>query len=177
MQIMRLVGVVLLVLGSLFLLFFFGTQGKDEMEIGPRMLAAGLPCAILGLVLLVVSFAARGKVPEIAYTPADVLAVAEQQRFLLASLLGYLVSTFAFPLLIVTIPLVVMFVYNLSHAMKLQRPVLYAIASGVPLLGILVLVSLSQRATQVVRNAGFEVGLMGADLELVRKSAQQQEGQ
>jgi hypothetical protein len=53
------------------------------------------------------------------------------------------------------------------------RAVVYALFSIVPLINLLLLLSISSTATKMLKTNGFKVGLLGADLEEVRRWAGQ----
>ena len=56
----------------------------------------------------------------------------------------------------------VLSVFRLSKALKLSL-VLYAILMFIPCVSLIVLLSLSGKATVLLRQAGIKVGLLGAD--------------
>lgn len=63
-------------------------------------------------------------------------------------------------------------VYMLAKALRMSGAILYAIAMFLPLISLLVLLVLNDKATKVLQNSGVRVGLMGADCaDLERISA------
>jgi hypothetical protein len=57
------------------------------------------------------------------------------------------------------------YIYKMAEAVGSWVPLLWALASLVPLLGIIVLLIINQMATMVLKNANIRVGLMGANKE------------
>jgi hypothetical protein len=96
------------------------------------------------------------------FTTDEVLEVASGQKWImwlvLASLACWLIP---YSFLIVAILNLVM-VHRLASAMKLSAPLAWALAMIIPLVGILVLLRLSAKATALLKQHGVGVGLMGA---------------
>jgi len=135
--------------------------------------------------------------PEVAASPVPllrVLEIARAQRAVLFCILANLLATFlvvGFAVLnvagggidegalrmvdsarsLVTLVVVVaamVYVYRLAKALKGMSPVLAVIAMLIPCANLITLVVLSMKATTMIRGAGFQVGLMGADIEAIQ---------
>jgi len=73
-----------------------------------------------------------------------------------------MLSLIALPLAVGLLVFMIVSVVRLAKALNLSQ-VLYAILMFIPCVSLLVLLSLSGKATGVLRQAGIKVGLMGAD--------------
>jgi hypothetical protein len=67
----------------------------------------------------------------------------------------------------------IVYVYRLATALKMAIPVLWTIGSLFILLGIFVLIFLSGQATKNLREAGFKVGLLGANIQQIQNEFEQ----
>lgn len=99
------------------------------------------------------------------YIANDTLSIAKAQKGVLYSILANIISLFFPPLYILVIPFQLYFVYRLAMALRVGYPWLWVIGMFVPILALVLLLVLSQRATVAIRDAGFNVGLMGANLK------------
>ncbi len=101
------------------------------------------------------------------HTPADtdkLHAVARGQKLVIWAILAGLIGNIFFPLMLITIPFMLYAVYQLAKALELSTgsAVLYMIGVIIPLIGLICLLVLSNRATDLLRRANVSVGLMGA---------------
>jgi hypothetical protein len=106
----------------------------------------------------------------------DLRAVAVRQRVIMFCLLGYLVlifGQFAFPPELRFIPALLalavsvaaaVFVFLLTVALyNTGMGILLGLLTLIPLLGVIVLLIINSKATNLLRQRGIHVGLMGAD--------------
>ncbi len=64
------------------------------------------------------------------------------------------------------------YVYNFSNALKLKHPVVWTILSMLPIIGLVVLVIINQKATKLLRDARLRVGFFGCGKEELERFAQ-----
>lgn len=100
-----------------------------------------------------------------AFIPTDTLDIAKAQKGVLYCVLANIVLLFFPPLVLFVIPFQLYFVYRLATALRLDYPLLWAIGMFFPIISLILLLILSQKATAAIRAAGFHVGLMGANLK------------
>ena len=106
----------------------------------------------------------------------DVLTVAKAQKGILWCVIAAIVIYFlgfavAQAFNILTLPLAVVeiyFAYKLLVALKSRYWVLWLIGMMIPILSIILLLVLNDRATKSIRAQGYKVGLMGAHLEEIK---------
>lgn len=65
---------------------------------------------------------------------------------------------------IVAVGFSIVCVYNLAKALRISGAILYAVAMFLPLIGLLAIISLSDKATKLLKEHGIKVGVMGADM-------------
>lgn len=103
------------------------------------------------------------------YTLDETIAAAKAQKGILWCILGNVAGVlFYWPILVAVLPFQIYFVYKLAISLRMVAPLVWCIAMFIPLVSLLLLLVLSQRATKAIRQKGVKVGLMGAriaDLE------------
>jgi hypothetical protein len=77
--------------------------------------------------------------------------------------------------LIVLLCFQIVYVYRLATALKKSIPVLWTIGSLFSCIGIIILLVLSGQATKIIREAGFKVGLMGANINIIQNEINQKQ--
>jgi len=106
------------------------------------------------------------------FTMTETLAIAKGQKgilwCILANILLFVLIVLLGPtmrlLFLGIIPLQLYFIYKLASALKSGAPVLWMIGMFFPLISLILLLILTDRATKAIRAAGFRVGLMGATI-------------
>lgn len=110
------------------------------------------------------------------YDINETLAVAKAQKGVLWCVLANIVCIFAYffiPFIfLLVLPFQIYFIYKLASALKAQAPALWVVGMFIPLLSLILLLILSQRATNVIQTAGFKVGLMGANISDIEAKIQ-----
>ncbi len=101
------------------------------------------------------------------YTNEEAYNVGKKQKailwLILATLLAFLILViFPFAILIVSI-IGIVFVYQLASALKSSYAWLWALLQLIPLVSLICLIILNQKATKVLRDKSVGVGLMGAN--------------
>jgi hypothetical protein len=98
----------------------------------------------------------------------QLLRIAKSQRGVLLCILGSIIMFFL-PLAVVQgiaflviLPFQLVFVYKLASSLKAAVPLVWTLCMFIPLLSLVLLLILSQRATRALQGAGFKVGLLGA---------------
>jgi hypothetical protein len=132
----------------------------------------------------------------LAWTPAEIVAVAKWERYVIFLILLELLSEIAMigialnsgnnasdavavlVLLIVVgrlavLGLCIFGVYAMATALRKKMAVLYALGMLVPLVGLLVLLSLNSEAMSLLKAHGIRIGLMGANRDDVRRYVSQ----
>jgi len=99
--------------------------------------------------------------------------IAQWQKYVLYCILGNLACMAVPFLFLIMVPMQLYCVYRLARALGFPGAyvVLYLIGMFLPLVSLLLLLVLSQRATGAIRAAGFSVGFMGANLKEIQASA------
>ena len=98
------------------------------------------------------------------YSRTELIAIAKYQKGILWCVLCNLLC-FALPFaFLVVIPIQLYFVYKLSSSLKQGFPILWCIGIFIPLLSLIMLLILSQKATSALKEKGISVGLMGAKI-------------
>jgi len=102
----------------------------------------------------------------VAQTELDLREVGLSQRLLVWAILAWFPGFFP-PAMFLTIPFQLYCVYRLAKAMKLGVPitVMSLLLILVPLISLIVLLGMNQRAIKTLRAGGIRVGLMGARKE------------
>ena len=90
--------------------------------------------------------------------------VGSAQRLLLWSILLSIVGWIFLPLVVIAIPIQIYSIFKLAKALTLSTSsaIMYAIAMFVPLVSLVCLVVLNNKATVYLQSNGIPVGLMGA---------------
>ncbi len=101
-----------------------------------------------------------------------VLEVARWQRYVLLCLLANIASIFLRQPLIflILLPIQLYCVYTLARSVGASKVTVWFWLAGMflPLISLVLLLVLSQRATKAIRETGFKVGLMGANLKEIQ---------
>jgi hypothetical protein len=111
----------------------------------------------------------KGRPILFSQQPERILKIAKAQKSILWCILCNLICLFIPLFYLIVIPVQIYFVYQLAAALEVGVPILWAAGMLVPLLSLILLLILSQRATNEIRNAGFNVGLMGANLREIEE--------
>lgn len=111
------------------------------------------------------------------------LAIAKRQRTLIYAFLVYLILAaisgiaggpvgYLFQILVILVAIAIV-IFTARLCLKVYNvvtAVIFIILSFIPVLNILVLLAASGRANQYLKNAGFKVGFMGADVRAIEDS-------
>ena len=96
-----------------------------------------------------------------------ILNIAKAQKAVLwcvlANLICFLIP-FAF---LLVLPFQLIFIYRLAQSLNMDSPIVYVMGAFLPLISLLILLYLSQKATRKIKAAGFKVGLMGTKLSQI----------
>jgi ssDNA-binding Zn-finger/Zn-ribbon topoisomerase 1 len=155
----------------------------EELEVGERKLGKTIECPECGAEFKVsdkrkkrAKRRRRGKGGASNLSTADLRQVALFQRaimFCIVAYLGVVASQFAIPpesrslLLFIAVPVVVAsaaFVFLLSVKLYQAVGVVLGLLALVPLLGLIILLIVNQKATDTLRGRGYRVGFLGAPL-------------
>ena len=102
----------------------------------------------------------------------EILQLAKAQKgvlwCVLINIILYPVPFILLLLVPILLPAQMFFIYKLARGLDSSAPILWCLGVIVPLLNLLLLLMLSQRATRRIQDAGFKVGLMGAKLVEIR---------
>ncbi len=93
--------------------------------------------------------------------------VARAQRGVLICVVATLAWPLFQPLFLIVLPFRIFFAYRLASASRIGYPPIWAAAMFIPFLDILMLLLLAQHSSRLIREAGFSVGLTGADLPAI----------
>ena len=95
---------------------------------------------------------------------SNVRAVGLAQRLLLWAILTSIVGWLLLPLVILAIPFQLYAVFKLAKALTLSTSsaVMYFVAMFIPIVSLICLVVLNNKATVLLQEHGIRVGLMGA---------------
>lgn len=103
------------------------------------------------------------------YTKQEAYDVGKKQKAILWLILAS-IGAFFIPFAIFVVAIIgVVFVYQLASAQKSSYAWLWALLQIVPLVSLICLLILNQRATKIVRDKGVKVGLMGANSKELEK--------
>ena len=98
----------------------------------------------------------------------QLLGIAKAQKAILWCILANLACVlipFAF---IIVLPFQLYYIYKLARGLECGPPILWCLGMFIPLVCLILLLILSQKATGRLQAAGFKVGFMGANLKEVR---------
>ena len=99
----------------------------------------------------------------------QLLNIARAQKGILWCILATFVAL-AIPIaFLIILPFQIYYTYKLAQSLECGPPILWCIVMFVPLLSLIFLLILSQKATGRLKDAGFKVGLMGANIDEVRR--------
>lgn len=104
------------------------------------------------------------KKPQDPWAKAELLDVAKYQSYIQWLVLASLVAMFIPYATILTGIIGLFFIYKLASALRSKVAWLYIIASFMPLIGLLALLDLVQRASKVLKANGIKIGIMGAKM-------------
>jgi hypothetical protein len=71
---------------------------------------------------------------------------------------------------LVVLPFQLIYVYRLASALEMGVPLLWVVGMFLSCIGLILLLILSTKATKALREAGFKVGLMGANLAEIERA-------
>lgn len=100
---------------------------------------------------------------DLQYGKEDISNIAKFQRIVCWLFLIALIGLF-FPVITLIAQIIAIFyIYYLARSLKVAHPGLYAFAMFIPLVALIVLLNVIQRATKVLRTYSIRVSLMGAN--------------
>jgi hypothetical protein len=102
---------------------------------------------------------------------SEVYKVAKFQKYLLILILISFIIISSSENLILNLPSSILgmyFVYEIGMGLKLKNVWLWVIGTFVPLLGLIVMLIINNKATKFIKLNGFRVGLLGADVEEIK---------
>lgn len=102
------------------------------------------------------------KKPQDPWTKPELLEVAKYQAYIQWLVLASLVAMFIPYATILTGIIGLFFIYKLASALRSTVAWLYIIAGFMPLIGLLALLDLVQKASKVLKANGISIGIMGA---------------
>jgi hypothetical protein len=105
------------------------------------------------------------------FTNAEVVQVAKKQKAIIWLILASLAVVVFPPAWIVIAVVNLVFVYQLSKALKLSAPWVWCVGMIIPLVSLILLLRLNSKATAAIRGRGVTVGLMGASKAQIEKLA------
>ena len=115
---------------------------------------------------------------ESGWTSDEILEIAKRQKqiiwMILLSLIAMFIQDFIKFSTIVTGIIQIYFIFKLAQAVRSSAGWLYIILAFIPLIGLIALFHINDKATKTLRANGVKVGLMGAkssDLEKIKTSA------
>ena len=94
--------------------------------------------------------------------PLDTLVIAKNQKIIMWLILANIICLFLQPLWIVSGLASVVFVYKLAKSLNKKYVFIWAILAFIPLIGLLSLYLLSNKATKHLQSNDIKVGLVGA---------------
>ncbi len=97
-----------------------------------------------------------------------ILAIAKAQRGVTYCLLVNLLWPMFPPLFLVLLPFRVYFTYRLASLIKIGYAPIWVIGMFIPFVDLLLLLLLARESSARVREAGFQVGMFGADIRAIR---------
>jgi len=112
-------------------------------------------------------------VDNIAFTKDEILNLAKEQNTLCWIFFGLIAS---YVLIMVYIGIITIFilsiwaifkVYHLAKALKKENPGLYAFGMFIPIIKLIVLLTVIQNTTKILRANNISVGLMGANKQSI----------
>lgn len=105
------------------------------------------------------------------WTKQQLLEVARYQKNIQWLVLANLIAMFIPFATLVTGIIGIYFIYKLASSLRSSAAWVYIILSFIPLIGLLALVHFVQKATEVLRQNGIAVGVMGATMSDFEKIA------
>lgn len=98
-------------------------------------------------------------------------SIAKAQKGILWCILANLVGLVIPFLFLVVLPFQLYYIYKLAESLECGPPILWCIGMFIPLVSLILLLILSQKATTRLKDSGCKVGLMGANLDEVREKS------
>ena len=104
------------------------------------------------------------------WAKADVMEVAKWQKSIIWMILISIVAAFIPFATIATAIIQIYFIYKLASAIRSTNAWVYIILAFVPLVGLLALFHINEKATRILRANGVYVGFLGARISDFNKS-------
>ncbi len=108
--------------------------------------------------------------------PSDVLKVAKFQKYLLILILVSFVIISSTENIILNLLASVSgmyFVYEIGKGLKLKNVTLWIIGLIIPLVNLVLMLIINNKATKFIKASGFRVGLLGADIDEIMAKVNQ----
>ncbi len=104
------------------------------------------------------------------------LDIAKAQKGVLYCVLANLFWPIFPPLFILILPFQIFFVYRLANLTKIGYPPIWVVGMFIPFINLMLLLLLAQRSSKLIREAGFEVRLFGANLNEIEQALERAHG-